>query len=81
MGTLLQVESYVHRIGRTGRAGELGASVTFWNPDYDIDCSAALVKIAKDANQEVPDWLAKYEKHKASKTWKVEKAVLATAAV
>ena len=26
------VESYVHRIGRTGRAGELGESVTFWNP-------------------------------------------------
>ena len=24
------VESYVHRIGRTGRAGELGQSVTFW---------------------------------------------------
>jgi len=26
------VESYVHRIGRTGRAGELGESMTFWNP-------------------------------------------------
>eukprot|EP00961_Rhodomonas_salina_P302106 3940727-Rhodomonas_salina.3 len=29
------VESYIHRIGRTGRAGELGESITFWNPDYD----------------------------------------------
>jgi len=29
------VESYVHRIGRTGRAGELGDAITFWNPDYD----------------------------------------------
>lgn len=33
------VESYVHRIGRTGRAGELGESITFWNPDYDKECS------------------------------------------
>ncbi len=33
------VESYVHRIGRTGRAGELGDSITFWNPDFDKECS------------------------------------------
>jgi len=70
------VESYVHRIGRTGRAGELGESVTFWNPDYDKDCSPALVKIAKDAGQVVPDWLEKFEKTKASKAWKLENAVL-----
>jgi ATP-dependent RNA helicase DDX5/DBP2 len=70
------VESYVHRIGRTGRAGELGESVTFWNPDYDIACSPALCKIARDAGQEVPEWLAKYEKGKESKQWKVADAVL-----
>jgi superfamily II DNA/RNA helicase len=70
------VESYVHRIGRTGRAGELGASLTFWNPDYDKECAPALVKIAKDAGQPVPDWLLKYEKTKGSKQWKVEDAKL-----
>jgi superfamily II DNA/RNA helicase len=70
------VESYVHRIGRTGRAGEVGESVTFWNPDYDIACSPALCKIARDAGQEVPEWLAKYEKGKESKQWKVADAVL-----
>ena len=72
------VESYVHRIGRTGRAGELGQSITFWNPDYDKDCSPALVVIAKNAGQEVPPFLKKYEKVKTSKQWKVaaaEKAV------
>jgi superfamily II DNA/RNA helicase len=68
------VESYVHRIGRTGRAGELGASVTFWNPDYDKECAPALVKLARDAGQPVPDWLLKFEKVKASKQWKVEDA-------
>jgi superfamily II DNA/RNA helicase len=70
------VESYVHRIGRTGRAGELGESITFWNPDYDIACSPALCKIARDAGQEVPEWLQKYEKGKESKQWKVADAVL-----
>ena len=68
------VESYVHRIGRTGRAGAVGKSVTFWNPDYDKECAPALVRIARKAKQEVPDWLAKFEKSKANKQWNVEKA-------
>lgn len=54
------VESYVHRIGRTGRAGKSGVSITFWNPDYDKECAPALAKIAQDAGQEVPSWLAKH---------------------
>lgn len=68
------VESYVHRIGRTGRAGAVGTSVTFWNPDYDKECAPALVKIAKRAGQAVPDWLAKFESAKANKQWSVAKA-------
>eukprot|EP01048_Picozoa_sp_COSAG05_P007661 COSAG05_NODE_546_length_8763_cov_12.991228_7_plen_525_part_00 len=71
------VESYVHRIGRTGRAGELGDAITFWNPDYDKECTPALCKIARNAGQEVPDWLEKFEKTKATKNWKVEKAEVA----
>ena len=73
------VESYVHRIGRTGRAGEVGHSVTFWNPDYDKDCSPALVVIARNAGQEIPAFLKKYEKVKTSKQWKVANAEKATA--
>ena len=73
------VESYVHRIGRTGRAGEVGASITFWNPDYDKECSPALVVIAKNAGQEIPPFLRKYEKVKASKQWRVANAEKATA--
>ena len=68
------VESYVHRIGRTGRAGKEGVSFTFWNPDYDKECAPALVKIARKAGQPVPEWLAKYETAKASKLWAVKKA-------
>lgn len=70
-------DSYIHRIGRTGRAGEVGEAITFWNPDYDIPCSPALVKIAKDAGQVVPEFLKKYEKGKSSKQWKVTDAAKA----
>jgi superfamily II DNA/RNA helicase len=68
------VETYVHRIGRTGRAGEIGESITFWNPDYDKACSPALVTIAKNAGQEVPEFLKRYEKTKTTKQWKVTDA-------
>ena len=70
------VESYVHRIGRTGRAGEVGEAITFWNSDYDKPCTAALVKIARDAGQEVPDWLQRHASTKESKQWRVKNAVL-----
>tara|TARA_B110001452_G_scaffold190888_1_gene161070 strand:- start:313 stop:2157 length:1845 start_codon:yes stop_codon:yes gene_type:complete len=73
------VESYVHRIGRTGRAGATGTSITFWNPDYDKECAPALAKIAREAGQEVPEWLSKFEKAKANKAWAVEKATLTAA--
>lgn len=51
------VESYVHRIGRTGRAGKTGRSITFFNSDYDMECAPALAKIAHEAGQEVPEFL------------------------
>ena len=53
------VESYVHRIGRTGRGGATGASITFFNADYDVDCAPALMKIALEAGQEIPKFLEK----------------------
>lgn len=31
----LDMESYIHRIGRTGRAGEKGTAITFLNPQTD----------------------------------------------
>ena len=53
-----------------------GSSLTCWNPDYDKECAPALARIAREAGQEVPDWLAKFEKTKANKAWAVEKATL-----
>mmetsp|Transcript_3926 Transcript_3926/g.5992 ORF Transcript_3926/g.5992 Transcript_3926/m.5992 type:complete len:507 (+) Transcript_3926:89-1609(+) len=40
-------DSYVHRIGRTGRAGEVGDAITFWNPDYDKPCSPAWSRLPR----------------------------------
>merc|ERR1712048_900540 len=51
------VESYIHRIGRTGRAGSTGTSITFVNEAFDTECAPALAKIAVEAGQEVPAWL------------------------
>lgn len=65
------VDSYIHRIGRTGRAGLKGASITFWNKSYDIPCAPALAKIAREAGQVVPPWLERWaQRGKAKKNWK-----------
>jgi len=52
----IQFENYVHRIGRTGRAGTKGIAHTFYHKD-DIDAHM-LVQALKDSNQEVAPELA-----------------------
>uniref|UniRef100_A0A804QPZ5 RNA helicase n=1 Tax=Zea mays TaxID=4577 RepID=A0A804QPZ5_MAIZE len=47
------VEDYVHRIGRTGRAGATGVAYTFFC-DQDSKYAADLIKILEGANQQVP---------------------------
>lgn len=67
------VESYIHRIGRTGRAGASGTSITFFNENYDMECAPALAKIAREAGQPVPDFLeraAEKGKNMKNKLWK-----------
>jgi len=49
----LTIEDYVHRIGRTGRAGKEGTSHTFFQ-QCDKARAGELVKVLRDANQEVP---------------------------
>jgi len=50
------IDDYVHRIGRTGRAGKSGVSTAFISDD-DIGLASDLVKLLRGASQEVPDWL------------------------
>ncbi|XP_015699301.1 DEAD-box ATP-dependent RNA helicase 40 isoform X3 [Oryza brachyantha] len=47
------IEDYVHRIGRTGRAGATGVAYTFFC-DQDSKYAADLIKILEGANQRVP---------------------------
>lgn len=54
------IDEYVHRIGRTGRCGNLGKSISFFDPESESDRALArqLVMTLRQAHQNVPDWLA-----------------------
>ncbi|XP_056157066.1 probable ATP-dependent RNA helicase DDX4 [Lampris incognitus] len=53
------IDDYVHRIGRTGRCGNIGKAVSFYDPDTDGKLADSLIKILSKAQQEVPLWLEK----------------------
>ncbi|KAG9294170.1 hypothetical protein G9A89_021529 [Geosiphon pyriformis] len=55
----LTIEDYVHRIGRTGRAGNKGISHTFFTL-HDKSHSGALINILKQAKQKIPEDLLKF---------------------
>lgn len=54
----VDLETYVHRIGRTGRAGKIGRSISFITPE-NSQLTPQLVKLLKDAKQEVPEAMQK----------------------
>ncbi|CAN0879243.1 DEAD-box ATP-dependent RNA helicase 37 [Linum grandiflorum] len=53
------IDDYVHRIGRTGRAGKSGLATAFFN-DGNTSMARSLVDLMQEANQEVPAWLVRY---------------------
>lgn len=54
---------YVHRIGRTGRAGKKGRAITFLGPE-DTDVYYALKQaLSKSAISQVPEELRRHEVH------------------
>jgi len=55
----LTIEDYVHRIGRTGRAGKTGISYTFFQPENKSH-AGELQQVMKQAGQEVPEALMKF---------------------
>lgn len=57
------VEDYIHRIGRTGRAGAKGTAQTFFTPG-DKKLATELVEILEKADQVVPDELRRYVRPK-----------------
>lgn len=54
----LDIEEYVHRVGRTGRAGKTGSAITLFS-NRDVANASALIDILKKSNQVVPKDLIK----------------------
>lgn len=50
------IDDYVHRIGRTGRAGNTGISTAFFNRN-NKNIVKELLELLREAKQEIPDWL------------------------
>ncbi|XP_043691183.1 DEAD-box ATP-dependent RNA helicase 37-like isoform X3 [Telopea speciosissima] len=53
------IDDYVHRIGRTGRAGKTGLATAFFN-ENNASMAKALADLMQESNQEVPAWLNRY---------------------
>ncbi|KAI0794119.1 P-loop containing nucleoside triphosphate hydrolase protein [Fomes fomentarius] len=50
------IDDYVHRIGRTGRAGNTGVATAFFNRG-NRNIVRDLLELLREANQEIPGWL------------------------
>ncbi|XP_060669102.1 DEAD-box ATP-dependent RNA helicase 52C isoform X1 [Ziziphus jujuba] len=59
------IDDYVHRIGRTGRAGKSGLATAFFS-DKNLPLAKSLAELMREANQEVPVWLNQYAERSIS---------------
>lgn len=50
------IDDYVHRIGRTGRAGNTGIATAFFNRG-NRNITRDLLELLREANQDIPSWL------------------------
>lgn len=51
------IDEYVHRIGRTGRCGNVGRAVSFYDPDTDSPLAPSLVTILAKVRPPVTRWI------------------------
>lgn len=57
------IDEYIHRIGRTGRAGKDGLAISFFN-ESNNNVAIDLIEVLEQTGQEVPQWLYEY------RTWR-----------
>lgn len=57
----LNIEDYVHRIGRTGRGGAVGSSFTLFTKDNER-LAGDLIKILEECNQHISEKLRQASK-------------------
>lgn len=55
-------EDYVHRIGRTGRAGAQGVAFSFFT-DRDSKLAKPIIKVLEEAGQVVPQELHRFAQY------------------
>eukprot|EP00808_Paulinella_micropora_P002498 g29199.t1 len=52
----LRIEHYIHRIGRTARAGQKGKAISFFTPS-DRRMAGSLIQVLQETGQEIPEEL------------------------
>ena len=52
------IDEYVHRIGRSGRVGNLGKATSFIEAESDGEICGQIVQLYADAGTPVPEWLS-----------------------
>merc|ERR550532_1992210 len=60
------IEDYIHRIGRTGRAGKTGTAISFFDSVQDSSLGPPLVDFLEKSNQTIPHDLKKYAPKRSS---------------
>ncbi|GMI88600.1 hypothetical protein HRI_002529300 [Hibiscus trionum] len=61
------IDDYVHRIGRTGRAGKCGLATAFFS-DKNLPLAKSLTELMKESKQEVPSWLSQHAENYSAGT-------------
>ncbi|KAG4189697.1 hypothetical protein ERO13_A08G239000v2 [Gossypium hirsutum] len=62
------IDDYVHRIGRTGRAGKCGLATAFFS-DKNMPLAKSLTELMEESNQEVPSWLVQHAENHSASGW------------